>query len=260
MDRRYRITLLALLSLMLSLTWLPALGVAQETSRDTEGPVADAALEALADFPWYDADKGELKRLDVKPPADVKNRDSKWLFTAPNWSIPDWVLMLLKIGAWVLTVLLIGAVAYFLAKAFMDLEGGFADRKSSGEDLSLGGDVDRVDALPFQLKGPRGDLLAEARRLYDAGRYAEAMIYLYSYQLVQLDKSHVIRLTRGKTNRQYLREIRRNSNLFELMQPSMVAFEDVFFGNHPLDRAGFEARWTQLDQFHHQLDPEHALA
>lgn len=157
-------------------------------------------------------------------------------------------------------ILLITTIVYFLAKAFLNLEERFAGSGAVDEDLSLSGDVDRVDALPFQLKRPQGDLLAEAQRLYDEGRYAEAMIYLYSYQLVQLDKSHVIRLTRGKTNRQYLREIRRRSNLFELMQRSMVTFEDVFFGAHRLDRSGFESCWTQLDEFHDQLDPKHALA
>jgi hypothetical protein len=29
----------------------------------------------------------------------------------------------------------------------------------------------------------------------------------------------------------------------------MVAFEDVFFGNHPLDRNRFESCWTRLDEF-----------
>lgn len=256
MDRIRFITLLALLGLI----GLPAMALAQANSSDAEDPVADAALETLADFPWYDAEKGELRRLDVKPPADVKNRDSKWLFTPVNWTIPDWFTSLMKVAAWTVLVMLIATIAYLLAKAFLNLDERLAGSGATGEDLSLSGDVDRVDALPFQLKGPRGDLLAEAQRLYDEGRYAEAMIYLYSYQLVQLDKSHVIRLTRGKTNRQYLREVRRRSNLFEIMQRSMVTFEDVFFGDHPLDRSGFESCWTQLGEFHHQLHPEHALA
>jgi len=194
------------------------------------------------------------------PPSDVKNRDSKWLFKPPTWTIADWVIQLLKFLAWMLLIMLIATIAYLLVKAFMNLDEGFASSSATGEDLGLSGDVDRVDALPFQLKRPQGDLLAEAERLYKEGRYAEAMIYLYSYQLVQLDKSHVIRLTRGKTNRQYLREIRRRSNLFELMQHSVVIFEDVFFGNHPLGQSSFESCWTQLDEFHQQLNPDHAHA
>jgi len=244
----------------LGLLGLPAAGLAQAPAGDAEEPVAAAALDTLAEFPWYDAEKGELRRLDVEPPADVKNRDSKWLFTPPNWSMPDWVILLLKIAAWLLLVFLIALVAYLLAKAFMSMDERWAGSVGEGQDLSLSGDVDRVDALPFQLKGPRGDLLAEARRLYEEGRYAEAMIYLYSYQLVRLDRGQVIRLTRGKTNRQYLREVRRRSNLFEIMQHSMVTFEDVFFGNHPLGRASFESCWSQLDEFHQQLDADRVLA
>lgn len=251
--------IIALLVLM-GLTRCPTPLLAQAESPAAAEPVAEAAVETLADFPWYDAEKGELRRLDVEPPKDLKNRDSKWLFTQPNWTFPDWLMLLLKILAWTALVMVIAAIAYFMARAFMDLESRMAGGGVAGQDLALGGDVDRVDSLPFQLKRPRGDLLEEARRLYEEGRYSEAMIYLYSYQLVQLDKAHVIRLSRGKTNRQYLREIRRRSNLFELMQHSMVAFEDVFFGNHPLGRASFESCWSQLDDFHHQLDPEHALA
>lgn len=256
MDRICIIALLAWLGLM----GLPAAASAQADSGAAPEPVERAAVETLEDFPWYDAEKGELRRLDVKPPKDVKNRNSKWIFTPPNWSMPDWLVLLIKIAAWTALFMLIATVAYLLAKAFMDLDERRAGSLEDGDELALRGDVDRVDALPFQLKRPRGDLLAEARRLYDEGRYADAMVYLYSYQLVQLDKSQVIRLTRGKTNRQYLREIRRRSNLFELMQRSVVTFEDVFFGDHPLDRSGFEACWTRLDEFHQQLDPEHALA
>jgi len=254
MDRIPNITAL----LLLGLTLFPALASAQ--SAETEAPVEDAAREALADFPWYDADKGELKRLDVEPPGDLANRDSKWLFTPPQWKFPKWLGTVFKVLAWTLLIMLIVVLAFMLARTFMDLDVGLPDRYKAGEDVSLSGDVDRVDALPFQLKRPQGDLLSEAQRLYDEGKYAEAMIYLYSYQLVQLDKSHVIRLTRGKTNRQYMREIRRRSNLIELMQHSMVTFEDVFFGNHPLGRSSFESCWSRLEEFHQQLSPEHALA
>ncbi len=254
-----RIQLIKLL-VLLRLVAFAGVVCAQPISRPAEDSVAEAGADSLAVFPWYDAAAEDLRRLDVEPPADLKNRDSKWLFNPPNLSMPDWILLLLRVLAWTVLVMLIALVAYFLARAFMSIEDGFIDRTNSGEDLTLSGDVDRVDALPFQLKRPQGDLLAEARRLYEEGQFADAMIYLYSYQLVQLDRSHVIRLTRGKTNRQYLREVRRRSNLFELMQRSMETFEDVFFGSHPLDRAGFEACWMQLDEFHQQLEPEHAHA
>ena len=114
-------------------------------------------------------------------------------------------------------------------------------------------DVDRVEALPFEVRRPQGDLLSEARRHYEAGNYNEAIIFFYSYLLVELDKSQLIRLTRGKTNRQYLREVRRQPLLHELLSLTMVAFEDVFFGHHQLPRSRFETCFRRLDEFEAHL-------
>jgi hypothetical protein len=120
--------------------------------------------------------------------------------------------------------------------------------------------VDRVEALPFHLRKPTGDFLSEARRLYEAGNYSEAVIYLYSHLLVQLDRHHVIRLTKGKTNRQYLREVRSRTLLREILDRTMVAFEDVFFGHHALTRERFEECWRRLDEFHGELERQERAA
>jgi hypothetical protein len=99
----------------------------------------------------------------------------------------------------------------------------------------------------------KGDLLAQARYYYEQGNYAEAIIYLFSYQLVELDKFSVIRLSKGKTNRQYLRETSRAAVLAGALERTMLAFEGVFFGRRGLDRAAFEACWNSLPQFEQQL-------
>jgi len=67
--------------------------------------------------------------------------------------------------------------------------------------------------------------------------------------LIQLDKQQIIRLAIGKTNRQYLREVGPPSALGRLLEETMVAFEDVFFGNRRLERARFEACWSRLPEF-----------
>jgi hypothetical protein len=64
-------------------------------------------------------------------------------------------------------------------------------------------DVDRVEALPFAVRKPTGDFLAEARRLY--GQVMLSSHLSVQLQLVELDRRHLI-ASRGKTNRQYLRE------------------------------------------------------
>jgi hypothetical protein len=110
-------------------------------------------------------------------------------------------------------------------------------------------DVDRIEALPFRVQAGQGDLLAQVAELYRQGRFAEAIVLLYSYFLVEMDKHQVIRLAKGKTNRQYLREIGPRRLLRALIQRTMIAFEAVFFGHHPLDRQGFEACWAQVAEF-----------
>ena len=104
------------------------------------------------------------------------------------------------------------------------------------------------------------DLRGEAERNYREGNYREAIVYLYSYLLVQLDRRQVIRLTKGKTNRQYLREVRQRPELVPIFEPTMIAFEDVFFGDHPLSRGEFEKCWDRLDEFHRLLDQTHQAA
>jgi hypothetical protein len=90
--------------------------------------------------------------------------------------------------------------------------------------------------------------------LYDASQYSEAIIYLFSHELVELDKHQVIRLSKGKTNRQYLRETRSRPLIAGMLESTMVAFEDSFFGNKQLSRDVFERSWSHLNEFQLELE------
>ena len=109
--------------------------------------------------------------------------------------------------------------------------------------------ADRIEALPFLRQRAQTDLLGQARLHYEQGNYGEAIIYLFSHELVELDRANLIRLAQGKTNRQYLREARTHEPLRAILEHTMVTFEGVFFGRQPLDRAGFESCWRQLAEF-----------
>ncbi|MEK6236617.1 MAG: DUF4129 domain-containing protein, partial [Planctomycetales bacterium] len=130
-----------------------------------------------------------------------------------------------------------------------------SDDAHVAEEVSL---AERVEALPVRVSRDVDDLLAEAKRHYENGNFREAIVYLYSHQLVTLDKHHVIRLAKGKTNRQYAREILRGGQqgLSDLLEGTLVAFEDVFFGNHAIDRERFESCWTRLPEFDRLLREE----
>lgn len=250
--------LLLLLVGLLSVT--PAAVAAPNLTDETAVEVGGEALAESGNYPWYDESKGEVRRINVKgaDASDSANRDSKWTRSPgttttgrSGWSSFTGLALGLHYLFVVLFIVLLGLIVYLVARAFLKDE--TKDDSIARRSVTASHDVDRVQALPFQLRKPTGDFLAEARRLYQAGSYSEAIIYLFSYQLVQLDRHHVIRLAKGKTNRQYLRETRQRPVLRTALEPTMVAFEDAFFGHKQLSRERFEECWNRLDEFHAEL-------
>jgi hypothetical protein len=208
-----------------------------------EGQWVEEGQEALADgsYPWYDAETDSLRPLKL-PERRTGEWDLAWIAELLGATI--------QIIAWTLLGLAILALAALLVYFARNRQPAAASRRATTDGLAT---ADRIEALPFLAERPRGDLLALARQHYEAGNYSEAIIYLFSYELLQLDKFSIIRLSRGKTNRQYLREVGRQSALRSPLEQTLVTFESVFFGRRALDRAGFEACWNQLPQFEQHL-------
>lgn len=199
-------------------------------------------------YPWYDSAHDAVARIDVSEPWYAKwNLD--WLrdwfdfggFRLFSMSSFQWV-------AWIAIALLIGLVVYLLFRAYRRGDSQATSNADLTSASDAANDLRRVEALPLDGR-KRSDFLAEAALCYELGNYGEAIIYLFSHQLVELDKHELIHLTKGKTNRQYLRELSRRLSLRRLMEQTTIAFEDVFFGHHPLDRVHFEACWTRMDEF-----------
>jgi hypothetical protein len=216
-------------------------------------------LSGRTRYPFYDREKDDVRRLAVEEPQadEAANRRSKW--TGKNATKKNRTAMRapaglgegLQLVGLAALVAFIGIIAWLIAKAFLKNE---VTETNVSKVIETSRDVDKVQALPFAIRKPAGDFLAEAQRLYAAGEFSEAVIYLYSHLLVQLDHHHVIRLAKGKTNRQYLREARSRPLVREILEQTMIAFEDVFFGDHELSREEFEACWQRLDQFHGELE------
>jgi choline dehydrogenase-like flavoprotein len=137
-------------------------------------------------------------------------------------------------------------LAYFALRFLLQSEIRTASATEQEADRKL---ADRIESLPFTVVVGEFNLLDEARRLYQAGDYARAVVYLFSYELVELDKRHIIRLAKGKTNRQYLREVGPRRSLRQLLEQTMISFEDAFFGRHALEKERFEASWFQVGAF-----------
>lgn len=216
---------------------LVALAIAPDVRAQSAGQqeAIDSAREALGsgDNPWYDVEKDSLQKVEIQR---VTRRPMPlgWL---------KWVV-------YGVLALALAAIIYALIRFAMQQ---LKSRKLPDEEEKSTPLVDEAEALPFLAERPRGDLLALARQHYEQGNYSEAIIYLFSYELVELDRAARIHLAKGKTNRQYLRELSNAAPLRGALERTLHAFESVFFGRQNLDRAGFEACWHELPQFQAQL-------
>ncbi len=201
-----------------------------------------AGAEALDswrdDYPWYDDEADDVRRVGLREPEAPSTGSSGPLLPG---SFMQWV-------AWIMITLALAALLGVLIWILLGREWGDVPA-SGGAAVDDQSDADRVEALPFPVQSGRKDLLGQAQDFYRNGDYAKAIVYLFSYQLVQLDKRQIIRLSKGKTNRRYLREIGTRFALLRLVEETMVTFEGVFFGHHPLDRPQFESCWSRLAEF-----------
>lgn len=192
------------------------------------------ALRSANPFPWYDPAKDGLARVEVRPPAKLQDG---YVSPALNFLIVSAALAVLAMVLAVLVTLILRA----LGRRRLPIAG-------RSEPHAIG-EAERIEALPFAVARANLSLLDQARNFYQAGNYAAAMLYLFSHQLVQLDRRQFIHLAKGKTNRQYLREVGQAEALRQLVGQTLVAFEDVFFGHHTIDRQRFEACWSRLPEF-----------
>ena len=229
---------------------------------DLENPqfAVEAGKNALRDrwdYNWYDRASDDVSRINVRPSNPDAWQMDDWFDGSwsggwfSNW---NWSEMFAVLG-WITIGILLAIVAYLLIRAYLDSERGRRVGTAATEAAVESASLDRVEALPVGLRNPTGDFLEEARRHYQAGNLAEAIIYLFSYQLIQLDRHHMLRLTKGKTNRQYLREVHRaepqvvSGNLAHLLRQTMMLFEASFFGGKELSRNQFDTCWGELERF-----------
>lgn len=252
--------------LNLLLVCIAILGAASRALAATENATIDSskALKKITGS-WYNSQSGTYRPPVLSKPIDDTIRKSGWLGTQKtpnsatatrNWSWGNLGLSGELFG-WIVfgvlgAVLLFGliAIAYYY---FDDYMPSFR-RKSSAKD-AIKVDMTKVEDLPFEVPTVNEDPLAYAENLMRAGRYNEAVVYLYGYMLLALDQSRKIHLQKGKTNRMYLRELRGEVQLQAIVSKTMLAFEDVFFGRYDIDRARFEMLWQQRDEFHRLIRP-----
>lgn len=107
--------------------------------------------------------------------------------------------------------------------------------------------------LPVELERGLLGLKAQAAALRDQGDYSKAIVYLFSYLLVELDTARCIVLSKGKTNYRYLRELARNQSLQTRLQRVVMLFEECYFGRRKITKQQFDSLWEDLPSFEEEI-------
>ena len=210
------------------------------------------------EYPWYDAESQSVKPLEIPAgeQSASKDRDAveigKPKATPPPKTAPtggaangnsggSGISMISIILAAIILVVLVALVMTFL----------YIESNKSEQSAQQGRSRQQsIEQLPFDLDSAEGDFQSAAEAAYRNGDLRKAIIYLYSHVLVTLDQNGMIRLRKGKTNRQYLNEARRHKGIPEYFRQVMIPFESVFFGDHDMDADQFKQCWSGLNQFH----------
>lgn len=256
-----------LLSLIVALVFL--LCSTPQCVADTNEAVRESLTRQ--DFPWYDSQGDQLRRLGLPPPVKTETprsthptsptppssstgSSSKSGSTSPPSSNPSPSsytstpntsggasfgsgLSYLFLGLIVLAIL--SGLIYVLMRWTREPKQEVVQKAAP-----VAKTTNRVSELPIDVDQRPEDLFTSARKMADNGDFRTACIYLYSHLLLTLDERQWIRLARGKTNRQYLRELKKAgppSGVPQLFSEAMSIFEQTLFGEHTLDRRGFDA-------------------
>lgn len=223
----------------------------------------------LERFPWYESGKlKDLPRLEPgraqslergKVPKRSKIKPKNSNSNATTTPLPQQVpLSDSFLQTTVFVVLMIGViflVAIFLwlffKTDFLSTNDGKKKLDEEAFDLQT-----RINQLPFRLDeetitGDFDELALAAAKRSD---FAKAIMLLFSHILLGLDRQGLVQLKKGKTNRQYLRDLRNFQTLAQYFEKVMIPFEDSFFGDHRIEEHRFYECLDGLRQFQGELE------
>ena len=236
-----------------------------------EDPAGESDFDSAfreSSLPWYDsetnsltsssapdrpdssvADRGRIPPMMQKVGRTVKREPVLSGAAAPAGSAASTVgnTFMFVVGG-ILIALLVGLLLY----GFFKLESG--KQENDGKTGPRRKIRDHIKHLPFEIEEQDGDFETFAEKSLHDGHYNNAVIYLFADLLVAMSESGIVRLQRGKTNRQYLNDIWDYGAIKPYYRKVMIAFEDAFFGKHQIEKARAEDCFAGRDSFAEELE------
>lgn len=230
--------------------------------------VAGTTPEAyLDDSAWYDASEQTLRPVPVEERnVDASHRSSRWS-AAPAPKKKTTTSASSRSGnsswgrtiGWIILILAAISVAALIAWLLQYTDFNFGRPEEDLVAMSRGDQLDeqtrqRIEELPPELRQEEGHPRAIAERWMKEGNFDRAIVALFGHQLLLLDRAGWLRLSRGKTNRRYVMEARRQQpEAGDLLADTVEAFEYVYFGRHSLDAENFNRLWRQNGRLEWQV-------
>ncbi|MEM9364878.1 MAG: DUF4129 domain-containing protein [Planctomycetota bacterium] len=209
--------------------------------------------DIVAESVWFNQEQGELRPLDIQDDRrDANNRDSRWQATpqanATGWGAWNFAGQLWQVLGWLLLATFFATLVVILCYVFESSDFRFDTtfESASGAGIPQSARITRrrMAELPQELQHDDTDLRARAEEAMRNGEHERALIFLFGHQLLLLDAVGWLRLTRGKTNRQYVREARRgHANASSILAGTVNQFERSYFGKHAVSASEFEELW-----------------
>lgn len=223
----------------------------------------DAAFQSSG-LPWYESGNLKSVKIPVRPESSVADRNripplqikkkGQQIIQPNNTPAPAAAAgsaagtvgnSIIYIIGTIFAILLIGLLVY----GFLKLESGDGEVDDDDAGKRKRKIKDHIKHLPFEIEEQEGDFESFAEKALRNGDYSKAVIYLFADLLVALSESGLVRLQRGKTNRQYLNEIWDHGEIRPYYRKVMTAFEDAFFGKHEIEQARAQECFAERPAF-----------
>ncbi len=228
--------------------------------------ITPLSAQDLKSMPWLDQESGKIAPTGIVereaatthdrnliPEAKVKKKKKAPAPTAAPVASNAGAFagigtMMIILVVSIVACLVIALLVWIILNSRIDI--GPEKDDLSRPDRSL---AESIRHLPFEMDVTKGDFRQQAQTAYQSGDFRGALIFLFSHVLVTLDQAKLVRLKKGKTNRQYLRELSPSPPLVSYYGDVMVPFEQTFFGDYPITKNTFEQCWRGLDDFQHTV-------
>lgn len=264
------------IAFLIGLLWLSGLPAWAQVSQRSDQDI----LRRGASSTWVDVEHQDIQyRASPLGRDDMQNRDS-WTISSSNSDFWSWLFgngsrnstttsggsgnstfwrdFWYFVGTalyYLFWILLIVACFAILTWFFKSQEIYFFLRRSKGvaDDEDIAAQRAKYSDLPVDLEMGLVGLKAQAAMLREKGEYSQAIVYLFSYLLVELDTAHCIALAKGKTNYRYLRELSPRPALHSRLKRVIQLFEEAYFGRRTISKEAFESIWSDLTRFETEI-------